>query len=355
LLKPDTVRLRDFIPSTAFLYLAVFGFMLALLAEMLDHQATHGQVWRVQVLGLRIVSWPLLLVSLGNILLDYSLGHWPAQTTKTVELVYAILWWLIPARLLSILVKQFLWDPLEQRAKRKVPDSVKSLTSFMIYLFATFGITAFVFNQAVTSLLATTGATAMIIGLAVKANIDNVFSGIVLNLERPFNIGDLVSYNKISGKIADITWRTTHITSDNGSLVIVPNSRISAGEINNFSRAPYFKSAVSVFVAPHHDPQKILSLIESCVPDNPHFLPAKPGQEPKVFYRGLQYDTSWTARYEVTIYTRDHKDQLKKAAQHLWLKLGQAFDAEGVVFEYETPREVSSSSNPELALEGQDA
>ncbi|TAN51648.1 MAG: mechanosensitive ion channel, partial [Methylococcaceae bacterium] len=209
LIKPDSVRVRDIFPADYFLYLAILAFMLAMLAELLDYQHENRQYWRVESLGLRVVSWPLLLVALGNLFLDHSLLHWPLQTTKNIETVYSILWWLIPARLLTHLVRRFLWDPLEMRSKRKVPDSVKSLTTFSIYLMMLFGITAFVFGQSVTSLLATTGATAMVIGLAIKNNIDNVVSGIVLNIERPFKIGDQVKLKNAMGEVLDITWRTT--------------------------------------------------------------------------------------------------------------------------------------------------
>ncbi|MGI9213852.1 MAG: ABC transporter substrate-binding protein [Methylococcaceae bacterium] len=333
LLKPDSVRLRDFIPASAFLYMGIFAFLLSILAEVLDNLPGRAQFWKVQTIGLRLLGWPLLLMSLGNLVLDYSLGSWPVQTTKSIQLGYSIMWWIIAARLTSIMVQRFMWDPLELKAKRKVPDSVKSLTTFSIYLFAIFGLTAFVFDQPITSLLATTGATAMIIGLAVKANIDNIFSGIVLNIERPFNIGDSIIYDKVSGKVADITWRTTQILNDNGCIVTVPNSKISAAQLFNFSRAAYSKNTLTIDVPPHYDPQKVLALISDCMMDNPHYLPIKPGQEPKAYFRGVRYEEEWTARYEISIFTTDAKDSLKKASQTFWQKVWVRFGEEGMAWQ----------------------
>ncbi len=333
LLKPDTVRLRDFIPASAFLYLGIFAFLLSILAEILDNLPGRAQFWKVQTMGLRLLGWPLLLMSLGNLILDYSLSSWPVQTTKSVQMGYSIMWWVIAARLASIMVQRFLWDPLEQKAKRKVPDSVKSLTGFSIYLFATFGLTAFVFDQPITSLLATTGATAMIIGLAIKANIDNIFSGIVLNIERPFNIGDSIGYDKLSGKVVDITWRTTQILNDNGSLVTVPNSKMSAAQLSNYTRAAYAKTSLAVDVPPHYDPDKVLALVTECMRDNPHYLPVKSGQEPKAFFRGIRYEEEWMARYEISIFTADTKDSLKKASQVFWQKIWQRFAEEGITWQ----------------------
>ena len=62
-------------------------------------------------------------------------------------------------------VDRFIWTPLQNRTGRKIPGSIRSFTSLIILLFALFGILAFVFNQQLTSLLATSGLLTMIIGL----------------------------------------------------------------------------------------------------------------------------------------------------------------------------------------------
>jgi branched-chain amino acid transport system substrate-binding protein len=58
------------------------------------------------------------------------------------------------------------------------------------------GIVVFVFNQSPTSLLATSGILAMVIGMAIKDVIANVFSGVILNFERHFTVGDKIKINK---------------------------------------------------------------------------------------------------------------------------------------------------------------
>ena len=107
---------------------------------------------------------------------------------------------------------------------------------------AIFGIIAFVFDRALTSLLATSGVIAMIIGLAIQVNITNIFAGIALNLERPFRIGDWIMIhgrtphpeNNTIGCVIDINWRTTRLRTTDNCIVSIPNGQISERTLTNF-------------------------------------------------------------------------------------------------------------------------
>nr|VFK25128.1 MAG: Mechanosensitive ion channel [Candidatus Kentron sp. LFY] len=88
-----------------------------------------------------------------------------------------------------------------------------------------FGIIAFVFDYRITGLLATSGLLAMIIGLAIQTNLSNIFSGIAVNLERPFRIGDWVKLADFDeGKVVNVTWRSVRIRTPNNHIISIPNS-----------------------------------------------------------------------------------------------------------------------------------
>ena len=70
---------------------------------------------------------------------------------------FDILWWFILAFLLCSALKSFLWNPIQHNAKREIPTVVIKFTNFFIYTLAFMGIIAFVFDQKLTSLLATSG------------------------------------------------------------------------------------------------------------------------------------------------------------------------------------------------------
>ena len=79
--------------------------------------------------------------------------------------------------MIDIAVKSFGWRPLENSFDLVIPKSVKNFMTGLIFLLAFFGIVAYVFDQKITSLLATSGMFVMIVGLAIQMNISNIFRG----------------------------------------------------------------------------------------------------------------------------------------------------------------------------------
>ncbi|CAK0761144.1 Peripla_BP_6 domain-containing protein [Gammaproteobacteria bacterium] len=342
ILKPDLIRARDLIPSQYFWYIAIFSGFGSLLAFSLDKK--YGkQFWIVQTFFLRLISWPLLLISLGNLLLDEVTHHSTSGVVENVWTLYSIANWIVPALLLVIAIERFIWIPLEHRTKRKIPDIVRLLTASMVFLFALFGIVASVFNKEVTSLLATTGLSAMIIGLAIRSSIANVFSGIILNVEKSFSIGDkiefvLASKNNIKGKVIDITWRITRIEHELGHIVTVPNGKISEVAIHNLSvcSGAGFLCDLLVYVDPEANQEKILPLLKAAITGNPHIL-ERPGTPPfSVVLLGLRnVGDSWKALYRVRIYVKgspEGKPVCTKAGDLFWKQLLKKFQESGIVW-----------------------
>ena len=340
ILKPDLIRARDIIPSKYFWYIAIFAIFGAVLASVLDRK--YGkQFWRFHTFFIRLICWPLLLVSGGNLILDYVVRYSSAGVVDNVWTMYSISHWLIPTFLIIIGIDRFIWAPLEEKTQRKIPNIIRMLTSALVFLLMLFGIISYVFNQPVTNLLATTGLSAMIIGFAVKSNIANVFSGIVLNLEKPFAIGDKIEFlflkKEISGKVIDITWRTTKIEHALGHIVAVPNGKISELAIHNLSMTNTgFLCDLLVYVDPQASPDKVLALIKGAITGNPHIL-ERPGTPPfSVVLLGMRnIGDNWRTLYRVRIYVKgspDGKPVCIKAGDLFWKQLLKSFAAEGIIW-----------------------
>jgi small-conductance mechanosensitive channel len=209
-----------------------------------------------------------------------------------------------------------------------VPNLIKFLTSFVVGMLSLACVTAFVFNQTLTSLLATSGLMAMVIGLAVQANIANVFSGIVLNIERPFRVGDYVTINGITGTVIDITWRTTRIESTEGHLVCLANSKVSEAEMHVFSAAPDgFSAEVAFYFDAAIDPVVVLDILKQGAAAST-IMDAS--EEPVVSYRGIVCkDGFWPAEYVVTYHVKTGSE-LNTAKEELWISVRNAFQAQNL-------------------------
>ena len=77
------------------------------------------------------------------------------------------------------------------------------------------------FGVNISSIIAAVGATFITIGLAVKDNLSNVTSGIIIIVNKPFKIGDSLETSNVKGKVTKIEMLyTTLVTQDNKEIVV---------------------------------------------------------------------------------------------------------------------------------------
>jgi branched-chain amino acid transport system substrate-binding protein len=204
------------------------------------------------------------------------LGSWLAGWTSPADLerfarAFDVLWWLVPAFLVTVAIQRFLWTPAEGRTGNPVPTILRWFVSFVVYVFAVFGIVAFVYDYRLTGLLATSGVLAMIIGLAVQLNITNIFAGVALNLERPFRVGDWIMVHGrtpdpdqgVIGMVVDINWRTTRLRTADDTEIVIPNGIISEKTITNFMHpGEQSRFELRFSVDQSVSPEKVVPLIQ---------------------------------------------------------------------------------------------
>jgi small conductance mechanosensitive channel len=87
-----------------------------------------------------------------------------------------------------------------------------------------------------TSLIALIGAAGLAIGLALQGSLQNLASGVMLIIFRPFNDGDLVEAAGVLGVVEHIGIFTTTMRSGDNREIIIPNGSIFGGTITNLSK-----------------------------------------------------------------------------------------------------------------------
>lgn len=110
------------------------------------------------------------------------------------------------------------------------------------------------------------GAIALGFGFGSQNVINNFISGLILLIERPIRIGDLVTINDQQGVIAAIGARATKLESYMGSTFVVPNSMILENSVTNWNLpTATVKTIVGVGVAYGSDTGKVRSLLEEAM------------------------------------------------------------------------------------------
>ena len=147
------------------------------------------------------------------------------------------------AILLDQLVRVLYWDGhLHRRLRRETPGVIKGLLSIaLVVLGASIGL-FFEAGVSFAGVLTASGATAFVLGIALQAVINDVFSGVSFNLDGSFAIGDwLTIYSDqfpepIYGRVRGITWRTTFLRLSDGRQLMVPNHILTSNPVMNHSR-----------------------------------------------------------------------------------------------------------------------
>lgn len=188
-------------------------------------------IWRAIA---RIVFLALLtLVLLSNGIVPYeSPRSTGAPADDAIVAILKIVWWLWAAWFLVALIHSVVVIERRPREEKLVQD----LVSALIYLAAAFAIVAYVLDFPIQGLLATSGVIAIVLGLALQSTLNDVFSGLVLSLSRPYRQGDWINIEGgTEGHVVEMNWRATHILTSRHDLAIVPNSGIVKSKIVNAS------------------------------------------------------------------------------------------------------------------------
>lgn len=86
-----------------------------------------------------------------------------------------------------------------------------------------------------TAFLAGLGILGFTIGFALQDVSKNFFAGLLLLLEQPFNIGDVIEVGDFIGEVANIELRATELYTFDGQNVIIPNADVFTSPIKNYS------------------------------------------------------------------------------------------------------------------------
>jgi small-conductance mechanosensitive channel len=79
------------------------------------------------------------------------------------------------------------------------------------------------------------GAFSIAIGFAMKDIIQNFVSGILVQLDKPFEAGDIIIVKGFEGKVLKMRVRTTVIETAGGDLVHIPNSTFATQPVTNMT------------------------------------------------------------------------------------------------------------------------
>ncbi|HWQ08524.1 MAG TPA: mechanosensitive ion channel family protein, partial [Holophaga sp.] len=112
------------------------------------------------------------------------------------------------------------------------------------------------------SLLTSSAILTAVIGLSMQDTIGSLFSGLLLQIEKPFEEGDWIKVGDVEGKVSTLTWRYTKVVSGDDNEVLLPNNTMAKERLVNYSRPePALRQILHVPAPPDAPPVKVKSAI----------------------------------------------------------------------------------------------
>jgi small conductance mechanosensitive channel len=114
-------------------------------------------------------------------------------------------------------------------------------------------------------ILAGAGITTFVVGFALKDIGENFLAGLLLAFSRPYKVGSMIESESVKGVVKNMTMRQTTVESDNGKIILVPNSNIVNNPLIKYSHEDnYLRQEFTINVS-IDDVEKAVKLIAECI------------------------------------------------------------------------------------------
>lgn len=188
----------------------------------------------------------------------------PEAALAVINRIYFVITVLIVAwALLRVLsVVRLLLQEMAKKTENVYDDLLVSLiypvVKGVVWVMVVFFIAENVFNFKVTALVAGAGVAAMAIAFAAQNTIANIFGALALISDRPFTIGDMISFNGKRGSVIAIGLRSTSLRTLDGTVWCVPNKEVAEASIENISKRPNIKWSFAIDLVYETTPEQIV-------------------------------------------------------------------------------------------------
>ena len=118
-----------------------------------------------------------------------------------------------------------------------------------------------------SGLLTTSAVMTAILAFAMKETLGNVLGGLALQLDNSLEIGDWISVQNYRGKVIEIHWRHTALLTNDGEVVVVPNSELVRSTVAVFSTPahPAFRRVVGFSTNNTVAPAQVVAAVENAI------------------------------------------------------------------------------------------
>ncbi len=162
-------------------------------------------------------------------ILEISIGSF------TVEKIFYILLLILGCYIASKIILKIVRNIIGRAPfDRSIQIFLTTGSKILLFIISTLIITEYI-GIPMTSLVALLSVVSLALSLAVQELLTNVFGGMTILMTRPFNVGDFVELDNLSGTVAETGLIYTKLLTPDNKTVFLPNGQVSDGRIVNYT------------------------------------------------------------------------------------------------------------------------
>jgi small-conductance mechanosensitive channel len=268
----------------------------------------------------RLAAWPLALLLLAPLPLLVAL-LFPDSREAPANAILGVRFFLLASLLQSVLLIIVVgaWE----RLAKPLPQIFLDVLRWLMVGAALVGI-LYEAGLAAGNLFTGSAVVTAVLGFALRDTLGNVFAGLAIHAEHPFEVGDWIQYDANPahiGRVVEINWRATKVITLDEAYVIVPNGQLAQASIRNFTK-PEPWSRRSLYVVTPYDvpPQRVQAIILEAIKGSFGVLehPAPSVVTNDFKERGVEH---WVRLFTTDFDKRDRVDGM--ARDRIWYALAR--------------------------------
>ncbi|WET41377.1 small-conductance mechanosensitive channel MscS [Citrobacter enshiensis] len=191
-----------------------------------------------------------------------------SYAVNIVAAIAIIIVGMIVARIVSNTVNRLM---VARQIDTTVADFLSALVRYGIIAFTLIAALGRVGVQT-ASVIAVLGAAGLAVGLALQGSLSNLAAGVLLVMFRPFRAGEYVDLGGVAGTVLNVQIFSTTMRTLDGKIVVIPNGKIIAGNIINFSREPVRRNEFIISVTYDSDIDQVKKILTDIIQSEDRIL-----------------------------------------------------------------------------------
>jgi small-conductance mechanosensitive channel/CRP-like cAMP-binding protein len=211
-------------------------------------------------------AWPVAMAGVGLAVdvVTPLLGHTRFVYLLDTAAVILFMWG-------AVRVGLELADAATHRGREHFSTIFRDLLTVILWSLVVMVVLRTFFKIDVTALLAVPAVLTVVVGFALQETLGNIFSGLTLQISRPFQPGDWVRAADKVGRVHDVGWRATTIVTRANEWLDIPNAQLAKDLVFNYANHAV-ADEVSIGLGYGEPPNRVRDVILDVLRDVPDVL-----------------------------------------------------------------------------------